>query len=87
MLSPGIVLTDFLINDMKKMSPEQLETTKAVYNYLADKPETVTPFLVENILKNDKNGTEIVWLTDEKANERFNSDEYNSRDLFTELGM
>ena len=87
MLSPGIVLTDFLINDMKKMSPEQLETAKAVYNCLADKPETVTPFLVENILKNDKNGTEIVWLTDEKANERFNSDEYNSRDLFTKLGL
>ena len=87
MLSPGIVLTDFLINDMKKMSPEQLATAKAVYNCLADKPETVTPFLVENILKNDKNGTEIVWLTDEKASERFNSDKYNSRDLLSQYGL
>lgn len=87
MLSPGIVLTDFILDDMRKMSPEQLETAKAVYNCLADKPETVTPFLVEHILKNDKNGTEIVWLTDEKANERFNSDEYNSRDLLSEYGF
>jgi len=87
MLSPGIVVTDFLLDDMRKMPPEQLETVRAIYNCLADKPETVTPFLVENILENDKNGTEIVWLTDEKANERFNSDEYNSRDFFSEYGL
>lgn len=87
MLSPGIVVTDFLLNDMRKMSPEQLEIAKAVYNCLADKPETVTPFLVENILENDKNGTEIVWLTDEKAHERLNSDEYNSRNFFSEFGL
>ena len=87
MLSPGIVVTDFLLDDMRKMPPEQLETVKAIYNCLADKPETVTPFLVENVLENNKNGTEIVWLTDKKANERFNSDEYNSRDFFSEYGL
>ncbi len=86
-LSPGIVVTDFLIEDMRKMNPEQLETVKAVYNCLADTVETVTPFLVENILKDDKHGTEIAWLTDEKANERFNSDEYCSRDLFSTYGL
>jgi len=87
MLSPGIVLTDFLLDDMRKMPPEQLEMAKTIYNCLADKPETVTPFLVENILENDKNGAEIVWLTEEKANERFNSDEYNSRDFFSQYGL
>ena len=87
MLSPGIVLTDFLLDDMRKMPPEQLEMTKTVYNCLADKPETVTPFLVENILENDKNGAEIVWLTEEKANERFNANEYKSRDFFSQYGL
>lgn len=87
MLSPGIVVTDFLLNDMKKMPPEQLEMVKPIYNCFADKPETVCPFLVENILKNDKNGTEIVWLTEEKANQRMNSDEYNSRDFFSQYGL
>jgi short-subunit dehydrogenase len=87
MLSPGIVVTDFMLDGMRKMPPEQLEMAKAVYNCLADEPETVTPFLVENILKSDKNGTEIVWLTDEKANERLNSDEYSNRDFFSEFGL
>ena len=87
MLSPGIVVTDFMLDDMRKMLPDQLEITKAIYNCLADKPWTVAPFLVENILKNNKNGAEIVWLTEEKANERFNSDEYNNRDFFSEHGL
>jgi hypothetical protein len=54
---------------------------------LADTVETVTPFLVEGILQNDKNGTEIAWLTKEKANERLNSDEYANRDLFSQYGL
>ena len=86
-LSPGIVVTDFLINDMKKMPPDQLETVKALYNCLADTVETVTPFLVENILKDNAHGTHINWLPQEKANERFNSDEYCSRDLFSAYGL
>jgi len=86
-VSPGIVVTDFLINDMRKMPPEQLETVKALYNCLADTVETVTPFLVEEILKNDKNGTEINWLTEERVNERMNSDEYCSRNLFSKYGL
>lgn len=86
-LSPGIVITDFLLQDMRKMPPEQLETIKAVYNCLADTVETVTPFLVENILKNDKHGTEIVWLTEEKAKERLNSEEYLNRDFFSQYGL
>jgi hypothetical protein len=43
--------------------------------------------LVEEILKNDKNGAEINWLTDEKINERMSSDEYCNRDLFSRYGL
>jgi NADP-dependent 3-hydroxy acid dehydrogenase YdfG len=86
-LSPGIVLTDFLINGLRKRPAEELESVKPILNCLADTVETVTPFLVEQILKNDKHGVEIAWLTDEKANERLNSDEYFSRDLFSQYGL
>lgn len=86
-LSPGIVLTDFLINGMRKRPPEELESVKAILNCLADSVETVTPFLAAEILKNDKHGVEIAWLTEEKANERLNSDEYFNRDLFSKYGL
>lgn len=86
-LGPGIVVTDFLIDDMRKMTPEQLEMVKPIYNCMADTVETVTPFLAEEMLKNDKNGAEIQWLTEEKIQERMNSDEYCSRDLFSSYGL
>jgi NAD(P)-dependent dehydrogenase (short-subunit alcohol dehydrogenase family) len=87
MLSPGIVLTDFILDDLRKMPQEQRETIQAIYNCLADTVETVTPFLAEQILANQGHGAEIAWLTDEKAHERFNSDEYTGRDLFTKYGF
>jgi short-subunit dehydrogenase len=86
-ISPGIVLTDFLLDDMRKMPPDILETTKAVYNCLADTVDVVTPWLVEEVLSNTNNGKRIIWLTEEKANARFESEEYYTRDLFTQHGL
>jgi short-subunit dehydrogenase len=87
LLSPGIVMTDFIIDEMRKLPPDRYETAKIVYNCLADTVETVTPWLVENILANEECGREIAWLDTEKANERFNSDEYCSRDLLSQFGL
>jgi short-subunit dehydrogenase len=87
LLSPGIVLTDFIIDEMRKLPPERLEMTKIVYNCLADTVETVTPWLAENILANEENGKEIAWLDAEKANERFNSDAYCNRDMLSQFGF
>jgi short-subunit dehydrogenase len=86
-LGPGMVITDFILDNLRKMPKEQLEETKAIYNILADTVETVTPFLVENILKNDKTGTKIDWLTPEKAQSRFEDEKYLKRDLLEEFGL
>ncbi|MCX8043671.1 MAG: SDR family oxidoreductase [Desulfobacterota bacterium] len=86
-IGPGIVVTEFLIENMKKMPPEEYQQVRMVYNILADKVETVAPFLVEHILANTATGAKIDWLTDEKAMERFNSDEYATRDLLVEFGL
>jgi len=86
-ISPGIVLTDFLVEDMRKMEPEQLETTKAVYNVLADDVETVTIFLVEEVLVNTENDRRIEWMSEEKANAYFADESRLSRDLFSQFGL
>jgi NAD(P)-dependent dehydrogenase (short-subunit alcohol dehydrogenase family) len=87
LLSPGIVMTDFIIDEMRKLPPERYETAKVVYNCLADTVETVTPWLAEQILTNDEGGKEIAWLDAEKVNARFESDEYCSRDLLSQFGL
>ena len=86
-LGPGMVVTDFMLDDLRQMPKEQQEEVKTVYNILADKVETITPFLVENILKNDKTGTKIDWLTPEKANARFEDEKYLTRDILGEFGF
>jgi short-subunit dehydrogenase len=86
-LGPGMVVTDFMLDDLKQLPEEKREENKIVYNILADKVETVTPFLVEEILKNDRTGAKIDWLTTEKAQARFEDEEYLSRNLLGEFGL
>ena len=83
-LSPGIVVTDLLVGDYDTSSAEW-EKSKKIFNILGDKVETVTPFLVQGILKADKSGAKVAWLTGGKAFRRFMAAGFNKRDLFSDL--
>ncbi len=80
-LSPGIVVTDLLVGDYDTASPEW-EKSKKIFNILGDTVETVTPFLVDGILKADKSGAKVAWLTGGKAFMRFMTAGFSKRDLF-----
>lgn len=69
-ISPGIVVTD-LLAETKDVDPAAWEKTKRLYNILADRVETVVPFLVAEVLKASKPGVAIKWLTTRKAAWRF----------------
>lgn len=83
-LSPGIVVTDLLIGDYDTTSPEW-EKSKKIFNILGDKVVTVTPFLVDGILKANKSGAKVAWLTGGKAFARFMTASFKKRDLFSDL--
>jgi NAD(P)-dependent dehydrogenase (short-subunit alcohol dehydrogenase family) len=83
-LSPGIVVTDLLVGDYDLSSPEW-QKTKKFLNILGDNVETVTPFLVDGILKTDKTGAKVAWLTTGKAFRRFMTAAFNKRDLFADI--
>ena len=61
-ISPGIVTTDLLLRSSKS-SEKDWEKAKKVLNVLADRAVVVTPWLVDEVLKNNKNGAKIAWLT------------------------
>lgn len=81
-LSPGIVITEF-ITDQYKDDPQGLEAAKKVFNTLGDRVETVTPWLVEQVLANEKSGASIAWLTPFKVIKRFATARITQRDLFS----
>ena len=80
-LSPGMVITDLLMKEGEK-SGDNWERQKRLYNILADRVETVTPFLVQKMLNNQKHGARIAWLTTGKSFVRFIRAPFVKRDLF-----
>jgi len=80
-LSPGMVITDLLMGDYDQDS-QRWQEAKKIFNILADQVETVTPWLVEKMLANDKNGRRIRWLTTPKIIWRFISAPLLKRDPF-----
>lgn len=82
-LSPGMVVTDLLTGEEQR-SREGWERSKRLYNILADQVETVTPWLVEKVLSNQKHGVRIAWLTTLKTILRFLKAPFVKRDLFAE---
>lgn len=81
-ISPGMVVTELLMGGYS--SDEAREKAKKIFNILADKVETVTPYLVEKMLANTKDGAAIAWLTTPKIIYRFMTANFKKRDLFTE---
>ncbi|MCC5825017.1 SDR family oxidoreductase [Alkalimonas sp.] len=82
-LSPGIVVTDLLVNDYDQAS-EQWHKARKIFNILGDTVETVTPWLVEQILKTNRSGSKVAWLTTGKALCRFWMASFRKRELFAE---
>lgn len=62
-ISPGIVITHLVLKDRATMDPAAWAKAKRTYNILADRVETVTPWLVDQILADSAHGSRIAWLT------------------------
>lgn len=69
-LSPGMVLTDMLLEPLRK-NPEKNKQAARIFNILADDSERVTPFLVKKMIENRVHGAKIRWLTKWKVMKRF----------------
>lgn len=83
-ISPGIVVTELLTGQFNETKEQQAlwEKAKKILNILADKVETVTPYLAKQILANQKTGVRIAWLSIPKAIQRFLCSPFNKRNLF-----
>lgn len=79
-LSPGMVVTDLLTGQYEKDS-EAWQRAKRIFNILADRVETVAPWLARRVLANRKHGARIRWLTTPKVIWRFLSSPFRDRNV------
>jgi len=86
-LMPGTVITELMIKTISTMPIQERTMLKKNFNIVGDTVETVALFLVEEILKNNKNGAIINWMTEEKFKARLKDPYYQTRDLFSELKL
>jgi len=80
---PGMVITDLVTGQYDEGS-EEWEQAKKVFNVIADRVETVSPWLAERALENEKNGARIAWSSSWKIATRFLLAPVRKRNLFDE---
>lgn len=81
-LSPGIMITDFLVNSFRNKRMKLSDKNKKVYNILGDYPSTVAKYLVNRMINNTDNNVRINWLTNRKAMFRFMTAGIRKRNYF-----
>lgn len=80
-LSPGMVMTDLLLETLRDDSPEARKKRK-FYNIMADDVDTVTAFLCERMLASNARSPRIEWLTRPKILSRMLLAPFRKRDFF-----
>jgi NAD(P)-dependent dehydrogenase (short-subunit alcohol dehydrogenase family) len=80
-IRPGMVATK-LITGQYEGHPEEWKRVERIFNILADRVETVTPWLADRVLSNQKNGVRIQWLSRSKVILRFLESPFRRRTIF-----
>lgn len=68
-IRPGMVITEGVLREIAA-DPELFEKSRKTMNVLCDHVETVTPYLVEQMLACEKSGSRIAWLNGRKIGTR-----------------
>ncbi|MGD1997024.1 MAG: SDR family oxidoreductase [Anaerolineae bacterium] len=80
-LRPGMVTTRLLMGQYEER-PEEWERAKGIVTILADRVETVTPWLAERVLENERHGVRITWLSRGRVLRRLLTAPFCRRELF-----
>jgi len=80
-LRPGMVMTDFITRQYKDR-PDEWKRAKRIFNIIAERVEVVTPWLVDQMLKNIRNGAHLSWPAGWRMFFRLITQPFSHRDLF-----
>ena len=80
-LRPGMVATALLL-DQYRGQPDEWQKVEKIFNIIADRVETVTPWLADRILSNQKSGVRIKWSSSWKLFSRFLVSPFKKRNIF-----
>lgn len=86
-IRPGMIVTEGIIREAKE-DPENFNKQRRIMNILADRIETVAPYLVDRIPACEKSGSKIAWLTGMRITKKFLLSSFKKpADKFAEFGV
>ncbi|NDA43777.1 MAG: SDR family oxidoreductase, partial [Gammaproteobacteria bacterium] len=62
-ISPGINITEGMLREMRTIPQAQRARALKQLNFIGEHVETTTPWIVERVLNDRKQGNDITWLT------------------------
>lgn len=62
-ISPGVNITEGMLREFAALSPEERAKARRQLNFIGEHVETTTPWIVERILNDTRQGNDITWLT------------------------
>lgn len=80
--NPGMVATDMILKQYEG-KPEAWKMVRPIFNIIAEKPETVAPWMADRILTNTQNGRNFSYNSALKLVVRFLTAPFKKRDIFT----
>ena len=81
-LNPGMVATDMVLKQYEGR-PEEWKMVRPIFNIVAERPETVAPWMADHILNNTRNGRNFSYNSALKLSLRFLTAPFKKRDIFT----
>ena len=86
-IRPGMIITDAVLREARA-DLENFQKSRKFMNNLADRIETVAPYLVDEMLKFNKSGAKIAWLNPGKIAWRMLKGRFRDRpDQFAGFGL
>lgn len=81
-LSPGIVVTDLLVDVYREGDAKNWNASRWLFEVIADPVEPVAAWLAARVLAGPKHGEHVAWMTVPKAMLRMINPHYHRRGLF-----
>jgi len=62
-VSPGVNVTEGLLREMRRVPEQRRDRALQQLNFVGEHVETTTPWIVDRILSDQRQGNDITWLT------------------------
>jgi NAD(P)-dependent dehydrogenase (short-subunit alcohol dehydrogenase family) len=86
-ISPGVNITEGMLREIAAMPPAERPKLLKPLNFLGEHVETTAPWIVERILADTRQGSDITWLTTGRMLRRGLGMMFRKRDILSRYGL